>query len=129
VQLGEVETENARALIQGPPRRPLARRLVVRFPADVFEELTAMAADAGLSRAGLVRHLAELGRQAMARQRTRDVELLALGALLAAEQGLELLQQIVPEGRYRAAVAREVAVAAAEARLSQLREQLAREAQ
>lgn len=86
-----------------------------------------MAQAQAMSRGALVRHLVELGRLVMTRQATRDIELLALAALLASEQGLELLQQIVPDGRHRAVIAKEVAVAAAEARLGELRAQLARE--
>lgn len=117
------------ALVHPMPgvRRPLDRRLLVRFASDQLAELAAMAETQAMSRGALVRHLVELGRQVMTRQATRDIELLALAALLASEQSLELLQQIVPEGRQRALLAKEAAVAAAQSRLGELRVQLARE--
>jgi hypothetical protein len=127
VQLGSVGTKISRLQSLAGRRQPLDRRILVRFPADQFSELAVAAEASGISRGALVRHLVELGRQGLARQQTRDVELVALAALLATEQGLELLQQIVPEGRQRAVIAREVAVAAAETRLEQLRDQLAEE--
>ena len=122
-------SDKTEAAPSGPVKRAAAlrRRVHVRMTSEQLEELTAAAHASGMSRGALVRHLVELGRQVMTRQATRDVELLALAALLASEQGLELLQQIVPEGRHRAVIAREVAVSAAESRLGDLRAQLARE--
>ncbi|HLQ60630.1 MAG TPA: hypothetical protein VK131_02075 [Candidatus Acidoferrales bacterium] len=51
----------------------------------------------------------------------------ALAALVAAEHALKLLETIVPGGSARSAQLRELAVAAAEARLASLRRELAGE--
>jgi len=47
--------------------------------------------------------------------------LVALSTLVAAEQTLHLLEQIVPDGKRRSAEVRALAPAAAEARLEELR--------
>ena len=98
----------------------LVRRLLIRFEEADFAELEALASRSSLSRGSMVRHLIELGRQAMAGPDESETRLLVLAALVAAEHTRLYVEAMLPPGRVRSAGLGEAALDAAQERLAAL---------
>jgi len=107
----------------GESRPPLRQRLHVRLSLATRAELGRQAGAAGTPVSVAARQLIEAGvkRTSSADADAAVQSLVALSTLVAAEQTLHLLEQIVPDGKRRSAEVRALAPAAAEARLEELR--------
>lgn len=98
------------------PRATLTRRLLVRFPAELFAELESLARAQALSRGALVRQLVLTGRKSRTAA-APDSRLVALSALIASEHTRLLLEALFPESRVVGQRLEEAALRAAQARL------------
>jgi len=110
-----------------PSARPaLGRRIDVRLSDALREGLLARAQAAGAPLSAVARHLLEaaLDRQVDKDADSADAALVGLGALVAAEHSLRLLELSFPQLARRSPELRQDAVSAAQVRLEELRRQL-----
>jgi len=112
--------------IQPPPRPALGRRLDIRLSGMLCDRLLARARAAGAPLSAVARQLLEaaLDRQVDKEADAADVALVGLGALVAAEHGLRLLELNFPQLGRRSPELRQEAIGLAQARLEELRRQL-----
>jgi hypothetical protein len=110
-----------------PSARPaLGRRLDIRLSDALREGLIARARAAGAPLSAIARQLLEsaLDRQADKDADAADAALVGLGALVAAEHTLRLLELSFPQLGRRSPELRQEAIGVAQARLEELRHQL-----
>ena len=110
-----------------PSARPaLGRRIDVRLSDALREGLLARARAAGAPLSAVARQLLEtaLDRQVDKDADSADAALVGLGALVAAEHSLRLLELSFPQLARRSPELRQDAVSAAQVRLEELRRQL-----
>ena len=110
-----------------PSARPaLGRRIDVRLTDALHDGLLARARAAGAPLSAVARQLLEtaLDRQVNTDADTADAALVGLGALVAAEHCLRLLELSFPQLARRAPDLRQDAVSGAQVRLEELRRQL-----
>ncbi len=102
-----------------------SRRLQVRLPASLADELAGFATSRGQSLAGAARLLLSDGLELERRDRSQAGEggALSLAALVAAEHAVLLVASILPEGERRRLALAERASQAAEERLELFRRQ------
>ena len=99
-------------------------RLHVRFSTDDVESLRAHALELGLPLTATVRTLARIALAGQRDQRLEELEAVTVAALMAAEQCLRLVEQLLPGGAKRSAeMAGSVRLAALE-RVAQIRAEL-----
>jgi hypothetical protein len=110
-----------------PQARPaLSRRLDVRLSESLGDRLVSRARSAGAPLSAIARQLLEaaLDRHAGEEADAADATLVGLGALVAAEHGLRLLELSFPQLGRRSPELRQEAIGAAQVRLEELRRQL-----
>ena len=112
--------------IQPPTRPALGRRLDIRLSEMLGERLLARARAAGAPLSAIARALLEaaLEQRADKEADAADAALVGLGALVAAEHGLRLLELSFPQLGRRSPELRQEAIGLAQARLEELRRQL-----
>ncbi len=107
-------------LISEPSRH--ATRLHVRLTTAVKAELLRRAAETGLPMSALARQLLEIGLRSPAARLDDDHQLVALCALVAAEQALLAVASVLPDGDRRVAELASRAAVAADERLTTFRD-------
>jgi hypothetical protein len=110
-----------------PSARPvLGRRLDIRVSDALCERLLARARAAGAPLSATARQLLEtaIDRQVDKDADSADAALVGLGALVAAEHSLRLLELSFPQLARRSPELRQDAISAAQTRLEELRRQL-----
>ncbi len=112
--------------IKPSTRRALGQRIDVRLSDALRERVLTRARAAGAPLSAVARQLLEtaLDRQVDKDADSADAALVGLGALVAAEQSLRLLELSFPQLARRSPELRQDAVSAAQVRLEELRRQL-----